>query len=201
MRDLDDKLLYKALSLLGEYLNRWETEPYRLVICGGAALIARSLVYRTTQDVDIVALLGEGDKLISPDPLPEELVAAAKIVKNTLELKDNWLNNEPSREPGGIFQLGFPEGLAARLTQMDFGPKLTAYFLDRYDQIHLKLFASVDSGPGGHVKDLLKLNPKEEELEAAATWAISHDSSPGFRMMLISMLKQLGFRNVAERIQ
>jgi hypothetical protein len=200
MQDLDDKLLYKALSFLGEYLNRWETEPYRLVICGGAALIACSLVDRTTQDVDIVALLGEGCKLISPDPLPEELLAAAKIVKNTLELKDNWLNNGPSREPGGIFQLGFPEGLAARLTRMDFGPKLTAYFLDRYDQIHLKLYASVDSGPGGHVEDLLKLNPKEEELEAAANWAITHDPSPGFRMMLISMLEKLGFRNVAEKI-
>ena len=201
MQDLGEKRIYEALSLMGEYLREEDLGPYRLVIGGGAALIARSLVSRTTKDVDIVALLDDDGKLISPDPLPKELLSVAETVQHTLDLKDEWLNNGPSREPGGLFQLGLPDGLVERLSRRDFGTRLTAFFLDRCDHIHLKLYASVDAGPGRHVDDLLELNPTGEELAAASKWAIRQDPSGEFRIMLISMLENLGFHDVAQRIQ
>ena len=200
MGELDSSHLYQALSLLGEYFEDENSGPFHLVICGGAALIARSLVARTTADVDIVALINEQSEMISPDPLPKKVLEGAEFVRKTLDLAENWLNNEPSRQPGGLFQTGLPNGLLGRLDRQSFGTELFVYFLSRYDQIHLKLYAAVDSGPGRHVEDLLKLSPAGPEMEAAAQWALTQDSSAGFRMMLISMLNQLGFKNEAERI-
>jgi hypothetical protein len=157
--------------------------------------------------VDIVAMLNEESDLISPDPLPDKILQGAEFVRETLktecprdELPKDWLNNAPSRHPGGLFQTGLPKDVLSRLTRQDFGTKLSIYFLSRYDQIHLKLYAATDSGPGRHVEDLLKLNPSGPEIEAAARWALTQDSSPGFRTMLVSMLTQLGFENEADRI-
>lgn len=200
MHELSLERLNLAFSLLGEYLEDEGSKPFHLVVCGGAALIACSLVARTTADVDIVALLNEESDVISPDPLPHKILQGATLVQKTLDLPENWLNNAPSRDPGGLFQTGLPEGLSGRLTRQNFGPKLSVYFLNRYDQIHLKLYAATDSGPGRHVEDLLKLKPSGPELEAAAQWALTQDSSGGFRTMLVSMLNQLGFKNEAGRI-
>jgi len=200
MQDLSIEQLNQALALLGEYLEEESHAPCHLVVCGGAALIACALVARTTADVDVVALMNENLDLVSPDPLPICILQGAGFVGARLDLPKDWLNNGPSRDPGGLFQTGLPEGLAARLTKQEFGEKLSVYFLDRYDQIHLKLYAAIDSGPGRHVDDLLKLNPTDSELEAAARWTLTHDVSDGFRTMLVSMLKQLGFNHVAERI-
>lgn len=199
--ELKREQLDQALSLLGEYLEHEGSQRFHLVICGGAALIAKSLVVRTTSDVDILALLNEEAEALSPDPLPDEIQSGAAFVQKTMpELPDDWLNNGPSRHPGGIFQTGLPDGLVERLSSRRYGKALTVYFLDRIDQIHLKLFAAIDSGPGRHVDDLLKLNPTSEEVEVAANWSLTHDSSPGFKMMLTSMLNQLGYRDVASRI-
>ncbi len=200
MQELSFERLSQALSLLGEYLEEESETPHHLVVCGGSALIACALVARTTADVDIVAMMNEDSELVSPDPLPEVIQQGAVFVQKSLNLPDDWLNNGPSRNPGGLFQTGLPKGMSTRLTKQDFGKKLSVYFLSRYDQIHLKLYAAVDLGPGRHVDDLLKLDPSEDELGAAVQWALTHDISDGFRIMLISMLKQLGFENVANQI-
>lgn len=82
----------------------------------------------------------------------------------------------------------------------DYGERLSVYFIGRLDQIHFKLFAAVDSGPGRHVADLQELKPTSAEMEQASRWAVQHDPSDGFRMVLLSMLKELDFSNVAERL-
>lgn len=199
--ELKSEQLDQALGLLGEYLENEGHDHHHLVVCGGAALIAKSLVVRTTSDVDVLALLNEEAKALSPDPLPDEIIEGAAFVQKTMPvLPEDWLNNGPSRHPGGIFQTGLPEGLVERLSSRHYGEALTVYFLDRIDQIHLKLFAAIDSGPGRHVDDLLKLTPSPEEIEAAANWSLTHDRSSGFKMMLTSMLNQLGFSDVASNI-
>lgn len=48
--------------------------------------------------------------------------------------------------------------------------------------------------------DLLALNPNSEEMLQAALWSMSHDVSEGFRYLLKSLLTQLGFADVADRI-
>ena len=126
---LDD--LEKALKLLAGRLDLAQTEPVRLVICGGSALIATGLRQRTTKDVDIVALMNSSAHLVSPDPLPDFLLAAAKQVARDLGLFDNWLNNGPSSGEGGLYQMGLPPGIADRLTAREYGPRLRVYFIGR----------------------------------------------------------------------
>ena len=62
----------------------------------------------------------------------------------------------------------------------------------RLDQIHLKLYAAVDQGPGRHEADLRALEPSRDELLAAARWTLTHDSSSGYRHVLEQALAALG---------
>ena len=96
--------------------------------------------------------------------------------------------------------MGLPKGIDRRLTRRDFGDRLAIYYVGRIDQIHFKVFAAVDSGPGRHVDDLMELEPSSDEMEKAAIWAMTHDQSVEFKMVLVSMLRQMGFKDVAERI-
>jgi hypothetical protein len=121
-------------------------------------------------------------------------------VARDLGLPPDWLNNGPSCDAGGIFQLGLPEGIATRLHSRSYGNRLNVHFIGRLDQICLKLYAAVDSGEGIHISDLLSLEPDYVELERAARWAMTHDISPEFRMILKDMLRQLGYESVANRI-
>ena len=190
----------QALSLLAGRLDLAQTDPVRLVICGGSALIAMSLRRRTTRDMDVVALLSAAQVPISPDPLPDFLLRAADQVARDLGLFEGWLNNGPSRGEGGLFQMGLPEGFVGRLTEKKYGPRLAVYFIGRLDQIHFKLYAAADQRDGTHLNDLKALHPTAAELEAAARWAMTHDVSEGFKMVLKELLTQLGHESVAERI-
>lgn len=79
---------------------------------------------------------------------------------------------------------------------------LTAWYIGRIDQIHFKLYAAVDCGPGPsrHLQDLLTLQPTAEELLAAAHWAMTHDVSPAFRELLGAMLKEMNHDAVAAQL-
>jgi hypothetical protein len=76
---------------------------------------------------------------------------------------------------------------------------MTVHFIDRVDQIHFKLYAAADRG-GYHIEDLHALNPSPDELEAAARWAMTHDVSEGFAMVLKRLLRSLGHESVADRL-
>ena len=193
--NLDDvfRLLDGRLMLAG-------APPVHLVVCGGAAMIATGLLRRTTRDVDIVAMLDDGGRrLVAPVPLPDYLVKAAGEVSEVLGLPTEWLNNGPSRDAGGLFQMGLPEGLQARLHSREYGTRLTVWFIDRLDQVHFKLYAAVDRG-GYHVADLDALRPTVEELRQAARWALTHDVSEEFRGLLKETLRGLGYGDVADTI-
>jgi len=91
-----------------------------------------------------------------------------------------------------MLDLGVPAGFVERLEEHRYGPALTVHFASRIDQIHFKLYALVDQGPGRHETDLRHLNPSEQELVSAARWTRTHDPSPGFRDGLERVLTQLG---------
>ena len=190
----------QVLSLLSGRLDLAQTEPVRLVICGGAALIAMGIRRRTTRDMDIVALLTDADEPVSPDPLPNFLVEAADQVARDLGLFEGWLNNGPSRGEGGLFQMGLPQGFVGRLTEKKYGPRLSVFFIGRLDQVHFKLYAAADQRDGTHLNDLEALHPTATELETAAHWAMTHDVSEGFRMVLKELLTQIGHEAVAARV-
>ncbi|NLV41249.1 MAG: hypothetical protein GXY15_08465 [Candidatus Hydrogenedentes bacterium] len=195
---MDSQQLDAAFRIMNGLLVRSEAPPVHLVVCGGAALIAAGLIARTTRDVDIVALLEDG-RLASPSPLPPHLLLAAEQTAEALQLPKDWINNAPSRNKGGLFQMGLPEGLQERLLPRNYGACLTAHFIGRLDQIHFKLYAAVERG-GYHTADLLALGPTDTELAQAAQWALGQDVSREFRQLLRQLLETLGNDGIAATI-
>ena len=175
-------------------------EPVELLICGGSGLIILGLTQRVTKDVDILARVkrtNTGDiELIKARPLNTEFIMASEKVARDFNLPENWINTGPT----SAVDLGLPAGIMERVVTREFGPNLTVHFLGRYDQIHFKLYASVDQGAGKHFDDLLALKPTGEELEQAARWSMSHDVSEGYRQVLKDLLKHMGYGNVAARL-
>ena len=157
-----------------------------LVIVGGSALLATGLGHRATNDVDVVALVGE-DGLQTAEQLPETLQRAAALVARDLDLPPDWLNSGPAE----LLRWGLPAGVEDRWRTESFGDHLTVRWISRLDQIHLKLYAAVDRG-GKHVRDLEALAPTSDELVAAARWARTHDPSEGFLEVLIEALNYFG---------
>lgn len=154
---------------------------------GGSGLLALGAIDRATRDVDVVALR-VGEKLETAKPLPPALLAARGRVARDFGLDENWLNPGPT----DLLDFGLPEGFLDRLVRKDYGGGLTANFASRLDQIHFKLYALVDRGPGKHEADLRALEPTEEELLVAARWACTHDPSENFQQMLRQALRHLG---------
>jgi hypothetical protein len=187
-------------TLLDGRLQLNRSPMFSIVVCGGTALNALHLVQRTTKDVDIVALLDSYGNLADPAPLPNELLQAAKEVADTLNLQKDWLNNGPSRDDGGLFRLGLPEGFKERLTKGYHGPKLTVFYISRLDQIHFKLYAAVDQFGSYHAADLKQLDPTDDELLKAARWSMTHDPSEGFKMAMKMFLEKFGYERLAEKI-
>ena len=96
--------------------------------------------------------------------------------------------------------MGLPLGLASRLTKQVFGPRLAIHFIGRLDQIYFKLYAAADQRDDTHIADLRALKPTEAELSDAARWAMTHDVSDGFKMVLTDLLNQMGYESVAKNI-
>jgi hypothetical protein len=196
----DQKDIETILGALGEQLEGSANEPFELLVCGGSALIAMGLVKRTTKDVDVLAYVKRSEKkdisFISAKPLSNELAAASLKVARDFNLPENWINPGPT----SAVDLGLPHGIMERSKTFTFGRKLTVHFLGRYDQIHFKLYASVDQGAGKHFDDLLALNPTSEELEQAARWRMTHDVSEGYKQALKDLLHHMGFEDVSKRL-
>lgn len=164
---------------------------YELVVVG-TALLALGLVSRATRDVDLVGVR-QGDAILPADPLPEPLAVAGQRVARDFRLPDRWLDAGPT----SLLDLGLPAGFVERLHRRDYGPALTVFFALRLDQVHLKLYALVDQGPGKHEDDLRALEPTRGELLAAARWSRTHDPSEGYRSMLVRALAHLGVEDAA----
>jgi hypothetical protein len=166
--------LEEALEVLGQLLSD-RGFYYEVVAVGGGGLLLLGLIDRTTKDLDVVALVKERE-LLSADPLPEALIRAAEEVGNALELGENWLNTGPA----SLLKMGLPQGFIDRLHIRKY-KGLTIHLADRFDQICLKLYASVDQGPESkHFADLLALTPTPDELDQAKNWCLTQDVSADF---------------------
>lgn len=194
MKIFDEAKLTTALNLLHEQLLLRRAPYTELVVCGGSALIASRLISRTTQDVDVVALMRE-NRLITAEPLPEYLTDAVRRVADMMHLPADWLNNGPASQ----FEMGLPPGLAKRLSKVNIGEKLSIYYISRIDQIYFKTFASADRG-GYHISDLKALNPTPDELYAAAVWCMGQDVSEAFRFIIRTMLESNGWDEISKRL-
>ena len=129
----------------------------------------------------------------------EHCKTCAQVAAEDLGLPATWLNNGPSRGEGGLFQMGLPKGLGNRCHTRRYGSHLTVHFIGRTDQIHFKLYAAADRG-GYHIEDLSTLDPTDEELIAAAKWAMTHDVSETFSEVMKNLLRSIGHDTAADQI-
>lgn len=178
------------LGALAEQL-RSLGDQYEIVVIGGSALTALGLIKRATRDVDLLAIVENGE-LRSAEPLPDTLRVARDRVARDFELDEKWLNGGPT----SLLLWGLPTGFMSRLTTQRYGQSLSVHFAGRIDQIHFKLFAMVDQGGGRHEADLRALHPSGDELIAAARWTMTQDPSPGYEMVLKEALSFLGVEDV-----
>lgn len=177
--------LEEALQTLGQILTD-RGYSYEIVAIGGGSLLLLRQVERTTKDLDLVALIKDGE-LVFPDPLPTALAQAAEEVGRALALGKNWLNTEPA----SLFRMGLPVGFKDRLQTRRY-QGLTIHLADRFDQICFKLYASVDQGPTSkHFRDLVTLKPSAHELELAKSWCISQDVSEAFEKEIEEALQSI----------
>jgi hypothetical protein len=201
-RILDNHGIEAALHLLGELLAHRNHGPYRLVVCGGAALLLANLRTETTKDVDIVAFRDESGTIHGSAGMPPELLVTAEAVARQLNLDLRWLNTGPSSIVNpNLPNLGLPEGFDSRLTERTYGPMLTISYIGRRDQIFFKLYAAVDrGGPSYHLDDLKRLAPQDEEMLAAARWTMIQDPSMAFAETLVEMLRATGYDTIARQL-
>ena len=176
----------QALATLGAVL-RQRGLSFEAVAVGGSGLMLLGVIDRPTRDLDLAALVYQGE-YVKADPLPADLAEAARDVANALGLPANWLNAGPT----SIVDTGFPDGFASRFEVRQYGG-LILDIASRFDQIHLKLYAAADQWPRSkHADDLRRLRPTREELMAAVRWTMSQDPSDGFRQLLRNALIELG---------
>jgi hypothetical protein len=191
--DLEDKnAIDRALSLLAVTLEANNAAPLELVVIGGAALNVLGMCARPTRDVDVLAIadgrLGAGTTLVKCEELPPPLASAVATVADILGLEPGWLNAGPTK----LLDWGLPTGFEARLSEHQYGPRLTLLLPAREDLIRFKVYAAADLGPGRHTEDLRALKPTPDELIAGVRWARSQDPSEGFASMLAALLKYFG---------
>ena len=198
MRQVEPQIIDEIFTALDRQIKVYDGSSLGLVICGGTALAALGLVFRTTKDVDVLGRVLETEDCLIIQKItefPSWLIEAAEKVRRDFDLPENWLNLGPASQ----VESGLPEGFEERLVRKPYGESLTIYFISRIDQIHFKLYAAVDRGEY-HVQDLKALKPTDEDMERAAKWVITQDVSDVFKSLLKDFLEVQGYGAIAERI-
>ena len=197
---IENNNIKEILTALDRQIQVSHGSPIGLVICGGTALAALGIITRTTKDVDVLARasVSDGDiHLQEMAQFPKWLQGAAAQIRRDFSLPPDWLNLGPAPQ----IKLGLPPGLTKRLVRQEYGHYLTAFFLDRFDQIFFKLYAAVDGGANDrHVQDLFALKPSLAEIRAATEWVLTQDNSEGFRSILKDFLEQHNYGPVIEQL-
>lgn len=191
--------IHQALTELGRQLARLDSGQIR-VLCGGAsALCMLEILSRSTMDVDALAILGRDGMLSKIRKFPKELEQAIQRTAITLGLDDEWFNASASE----LIRIGLPKGVVSRSSRhvVRYGPCLSVQFLDRLDQVALKLFAATDPVKyRRHLEDLVEMRPKSKEIDHALSWMLGWRTSPAFRKRLAAILVGLDFPKHAKRI-
>jgi len=193
------KEIDRALTELGRQLARLNAGEMR-ILCGGAsALCMLEILSRSTLDVDALGILGKEGDLAKTRRFPRELHQAIRQTAMALGLDENWFNSSA----GELLKFGLPKGIVQRSARhrRRFGPCLTVQFLDRLDQVALKLFASMDPLKfRRHLEDLVEMKPKAREITHALDWMLGWKTSLAFRKRLSGILVGLDFPNHAKKV-
>ena len=192
--DLGD--LEAALIALGDVLTQ-RGISYDVVLIGGANLLLRGIITRSTKDADLLGELLDESRVMTLRELPPPLKRAAEDVADAYGLAPNWFNSAPT----SLVDDGLPAGFVDRLQRRTFGG-LGIWLAGEFDMVCFKLYAASDHWPrpGRHIDDLRALKPSESDLFAAGRWCLGLDTSPGFRTMLVDVLGDLGLEDADDRL-
>ena len=192
---LEGESLEQALETLGRVLEQRGLE-YEIVVVGGSALLLMGIIRRPTKDLDVLAVVRNGE-YVTAQPLPEGLQQAVRDVAAGLGLASDWLNGGPT----ALIQSGLPEGFKGRVDTRTYRT-LVVHIASRLDHIFLKVYAAASYWPHEekHVNDLRRLAPTREELTAASRWARSQDVSLPFAGQLADLLMALGVEDVESEL-
>jgi len=190
----------EILSRLNQKMVYAEVKPLNVAVCGDTALIAVGLVARATEDVDIIALLRVNQvnvEVLEDKNLPADVERLVAEIGIELGIREDWFNFHAS----SLIAFGFPPNMTTRLVKKSYGACLTVYFINRFDQVHFKMYAAMDPKDGTrHLSDLLDLKPKEHEIRAAVSWMLGREASPDFKAALCQVLERIGYERIAEQI-
>ncbi|MEC5129233.1 DUF6036 family nucleotidyltransferase [Verrucomicrobiales bacterium BCK34] len=161
------------LQLLGDFMDAEGTPDLRLVVSGGAALIANGTVNRSTHDLDVFAQRDMEGDLKAGNPLPDWFLRLVKRVAKQEALPENWINSATSLVMDLLSIL--PSRCFQNLEECAFGNRLRVSFLKREAQIFLKVYACFGRVEERDRTDLKALSPSSEELELALARVLKHD--------------------------
>jgi hypothetical protein len=185
-----------ALAVLGRRMALDGAPDMEVLCCGASALCILGLLTRSTMDVDVLGVVVRDRDLDPCEVFPEEMERAIANAGLELGLADDWFNGSASR----LLERGVPKGTLERSLahRRSFGPCLKVRFLDRKDQVALKLFAAMDPIDGvRHLKDLEEIMPDAGEISHALEWMGGWNSSAAFRAKLKALVVGLGFEDLA----
>jgi hypothetical protein len=188
-----------ALAVLGRRMALDGAPDMEVLCCGASALCVLGLLSRSTMDVDVLGVVVRDRDLDPCEVFPVEMERAIANAGLELGLADDWFNGSASR----LLERGVPEGTLERSLahRRAFGPCLTVRFLDRKDQVALKLFASMDPVDGiRHLRDLEEIFPEADEVSHALSWMGGWQSSDAFRSKLKAIVTGFGFEDLAATI-
>jgi len=160
------------LQAVGDYLEDGGATACILVV-GGAVLVLRGWVERSTQDIDVIAMRLPASAELLPPEFQAPLVDAIQRVALDRGLPADWLNTAVAMQ----WRTGLPPTLDSDIEWRTFAG-LQVGLAGRQAMLALKLFAATDRGPDSvHCRDLLVLAPTDAELEAAAAWVRTQDAA------------------------
>ena len=188
--------VHEALTVLGKQMALAGAEDIWLLCCGGSGLCVLELISRSTKDVDALALIVDGTTLKPIEGFSAEMEKAIAQTAGLLGLESDWLNGEASI----LLERGLPDGILERAggPAWQYGPCLTVEFIDRLDQVALKLYAAMDLLKGRrHVEDLVEMCPTEPEIQHGLKWLGAWQSNDAFKKRLAFLVEALGFPGMA----
>jgi hypothetical protein len=187
---MEEDAIDQALELVGRLLED-RGFACEIVVVGGSALLLLGIIQRPTRDLDVLAVVRDGE-YSSAEPLPIELEEAAGDVAKAMGLAPDWLNGGPTAQ---LQHGGLPAGFRERVETRTYHT-LSVHVASRLDHIYLKLYAAVDhNGRGKHADDLRRLAPTRQELLEAAAWVRGQDTGPEFPRMVADTLRIFGVEN------
>lgn len=190
-QELDAGLMRRALEAVGELLAA-DGERLAIILTGGATLNLLGIIERTTSDIDVIARASRGEdgsfRMEEAEPFPAALDGAVATVARDLGLPRDWMNGMVGEQ----WRHGFPPFMVEEIEWTNYGGGLDVGLVGRRTLVAFKLFASVDQGPESvHFRDLVLLEPGDDELIESRDWVIGQESHSGWPNMVDRVVERV----------